>query len=336
MKKTSTKIFAAAFLLSAFCALEPVFAKPQQPQTDEYIDEEPEAKTEKQKKAYEKKPKYYQEKSDHPLRDFFLGKEKYIEYDITNLGTGTLTFGNKQREATMLYNPKTQKAGIRVYYQTNFYNILFDKATRDKIASCVENYLSDFENKRLIRKSGKTRHCYGRSKCYVEWGTIKQMMNHYGNTDMFLGYTFIDKSPYFMLTVKQTKNIAEHQGEYTQKDSVEVQLYFTKAQAREFVRQLSDEVLNPIVGDYEEEAKEQLVPVTDDYEDGKGKSAQLEALKKESEETNEEAAEPEAASEEEKEALEEKSENTEAAEDEAEKNQAENSAETEASDDNEE
>ena len=226
-------------------------------EADEYTDPEPsvEVKQDSSKKA--KKPA--KEKSDHPIKDFIFGKEKYIEYDEIELGTGTITYGNKQRDAIMLFNPKTGKAGVRTYYQTNFYNILFDEKARNMIATGYANYLEDFANKRLVRKNAKTKRVYGKIKADVEWGTLKAMMNNRGNTEAFIGYTFIDKSPYFCIIIKQTDNTAENMGEYRIKQSVEVQLYFTKAQGKEFVRQLSAETLAQYVeDDHEEETKTKI------------------------------------------------------------------------------
>lgn len=257
MKKSLAIIFTAAFLASGLFA---------QSDADSYDDGNSTRKT------AVKDAKTSKQSDENWLKEFFFGKEKYIEYDTIRCGTGTITYGIKAREATMLYNPETRKAGVRVYYQTNFYNVVFDIKNRQAITAAVNNYLNDFENKRLVRKSAKTKRAYGKGKAHIEWGTVKVMMDKFTDTEVWYGYTFIDGSPYFSIIVKQGKNQREHQSEYEIKESVEVQLYFNRAQAKELVRQLDQKILNEMQAEYEEysndsdsySAKEDYVDTTEE------------------------------------------------------------------------
>lgn len=211
---------------------------------DEYVDEyvekeQPKAEIKKSKSKKEKK-------SDGFFDGFFTPKQKkYHFYETIPLSTGTIGFKIKPREAELFLIPETSKIGIQVYYQTSYFDIIFDQKDVAFIQDAFSKYLQDFDQKKLIRKkSQKTRRMYGaKGKCRVEWGTIKSMMNNYGDTNYHLGYEFKDNSPYFTIIVKDAKNIATDLGSNVSEKSVEIQLYFTKAQVKTLLDNFSRERL---------------------------------------------------------------------------------------------
>lgn len=179
-------------------------------------------------------------------KDFFLGKDKYAHYDTVQLATGTLLgIDVKPREAELIYNPKTDMSGVATYYQTNYYEILWDAKTRQGITDALAMYLKDFEAKKLIRNSNlKTRRLYLKNgKSEIQWGTLKIFCDNKAKCTVEAGYEFKNKSPYFCIIIKQGKNIAENIGTNVPRESTEVQLYFTKAQAKAFVDLISNEAV---------------------------------------------------------------------------------------------
>lgn len=185
-------------------------------------------------------------KKSNPISEIFSSNQKdYHFYDSAELSTGTFTFGIKHRKAEVFVDPKTLKAGIQTYYQTSFFNFIFEEKDINLIAECYEKYLQDFSNKVLIRnKSIKTRKIYtNNGKCRVEWGTLKSMMNNFGDTKFFVGYEFKDNSPYFCIIIKEAENLVKNMGTNIAEKSVEVQLYFTKAEAKQLLTILSPEVV---------------------------------------------------------------------------------------------
>lgn len=204
---------------------------------DEYYENELEE--EKEKTTTKKKKK-------NPFEGFFTPKQKeYHFYETIPLSTGTIGFGIKPKEAEIFLIPGTSKIGIQVYYQTSYFGIIIDEKDAVFIEEAFSRYVDDFDQKKLIRKkNSKTRKMYGsKGKCRVEWGTIRSMMNNYGDTTYQLGYEFKDKSPYFCIIIKDAKNIATDIGSNVSEKSVEIQLYFTKAQARNFLDSIGKERL---------------------------------------------------------------------------------------------
>ena len=200
---------------------------------DEYIEASPEKKTTKPKS-----------KIHNPFEGMFEPKQKkYIFYEQTPLSTGTIGYGIKPRTAEIFVDPKTKKVGIQVYYQSSFFDFMFDEKDVALIAEGFEKYLADFDAHVLIKnKTMKTRKMYtSKGNCRVEWGTIKAMINNYGDAKFHVGYEFKKNSPYFCIIVKDCKNIATDLGSNVAEKSVEVQLYFTKAEARQLLEKISRE-----------------------------------------------------------------------------------------------
>ena len=200
---------------------------------DEYIEASPEKKTTKPKS-----------KIHNPFEGMFEPKQKkYIFYEQTPLSTGTIGYGIKPRTAEIFVDPKTKKVGIQVYNQSSFFDFMFDEKDVALIAEGFEKYLADFDAHVLIKnKTMKTRKMYtSKGNCRVEWGTIKAMINNYGDAKFHVGYEFKKNSPYFCIIVKDCKNIATDLGSNVAEKSVEVQLYFTKAEARQLLEKISRE-----------------------------------------------------------------------------------------------
>ena len=200
---------------------------------DEYIEASPEKKTTKPKS-----------KIHNPFEGMFEPKQKkYIFYEQTPLSTGTIGYGIKPRTAEIFVDPKTKKVGIQVYYQSSFFDFMFDEKDVALIAEGFEKYLADFDAHVLIKnKTMKTRKMYtSKGNCRVEWGTIKAMINNYGDAKFHVGYEFKKNSPYFCIIVKDCKNIATDLGSNVAEKSVEVQLYFTKAEARQLLEKIGRE-----------------------------------------------------------------------------------------------
>lgn len=202
-------------------------------------------------------------------KDLFVGASKYVEYDDVTLQTGTVFMQQKERNSTMIYNPKTQEAGLATYYQTMFFNFVFSQDERERIIKAVDSYLSDFENKRLIHNNNKSTKMYGTGKCFADFGTTKIMMNHEAKTTYKVGYRFEKKAPYFVISVQGAKDQAENQSEYQVKEFPTVTMYFTRAQAKDFAAKLNQDQLNVLQAEYDEKVnglQNRIITEKEDYD----------------------------------------------------------------------
>lgn len=181
------------------------------------------------------------------FQKLLYGNSRYIEYDTTKLYTSKIMGGIKLREAKVILKLDTREAGVQTPFQISNYALLLDEKSRHLLFSAVDQYLEDFAERRLSKKAKKTDKKYGKCKGYINYGTVSVMMAAEGKPDVYFGYKFYDKSPYFVITVKPTKNIDPHKGTYDVEDSTEMLLCFTKAQARAFCDAISDEAIEDIV-----------------------------------------------------------------------------------------
>lgn len=182
--------------------------------------------------------------------NFFTGENKDIELDTTRL-FGKSTSGKlKETEATVIYNVKTQMTGFSAWYKTEVYHVLFKDVSRPALKQAVEQYIKEFDEKRLIRKTSKTYKLYGEYPCRLEWGSIPSMIMNYGNADLQYGYEFKEKSPYFSITIQSIQNDAYGNSVTAMDRSVPLHFYFTKAQATQLASMLSDESIENYLAPY--------------------------------------------------------------------------------------
>lgn len=218
---------------------------------DEYTEASPETTEASEPDEYVKtelpqKDKKKAKQEWNPFKSMFESKQaKYIYYDEIKLSTGTISFNIKPRKAEVFVDPDTKKPGIQVFYQSLFFDFLFDEKNLALISEAYEKYLTDFSAHNLIKnKAMKTRKMYtAKGKCRTEWGSLKMMMNYYGDSQFHVGYEFKNNSPYFCIIIKECKNLAQDLGSNIPEKSCEVQLYFTKAEARQFLDSLSRETV---------------------------------------------------------------------------------------------
>lgn len=180
--------------------------------------------------------------------EFFTGREYKYECGSFDFSAENQVGILKQNEGTVYFNTELKQAGFEADYYSQIYYIYMNDSARKILASNVNQYLSDFEN-RALKLKGKTYKQYGEVPIRLEWGTIPTMVDSYGNGSLQFGYRFYKKAPYFTLTVWPVKNLETRKAAATSK-SVRVQYYFTKAQAKKLAELLSDENLLEVLKPY--------------------------------------------------------------------------------------
>jgi hypothetical protein len=196
---------------------------------------------------------------------FFTGSTKDIEMNTAKLFQLTAVNTLKQEDASTIYNIKTQKTGFSAWYQTNWYHLLFDNVTRAGLSSASQQYLSDFEQKKLDRKNGKSYKSYGEYPVTIQWGTFPGMESGYADTDVQFGYEFKKDTPYFSITVWQTQNAAYTERSSDVQNSSTLHFYMTKAQVTQMAELLSDAKIAEALAPYMKRMEENTNPQTDKY-----------------------------------------------------------------------
>lgn len=163
---------------------------------------------------------------------------------------------------TVDFAPRENNIVVNLKNQGNSTHIYLDETARSAMLSSIDMYFKDFESKSLRRK-GKTNTAYGKVGAYMEWGLL--MVNAKGDTEVRMGYEFVDKSPYFTLTIPETENdIYLKTGGSRVKRSGFLQIFFTRSQAAEFSKTLVQENL---LGALAEKKENELIANPDMYDE---------------------------------------------------------------------
>lgn len=179
---------------------------------------------------------------DNFFTKLFATTVPFKEYDNFEVYYKNTLKKIKLGDAVFAVFDKEDFAGFGVQMTACYYYTFMDRATRNKLIAAGNHYLNDFEEKKLVRKSNKTYRAYGKSKVKVRFGSLKNKANNTSDPVAYFGYDFVEKSPYFHITVLNAKNDRYEGGVSSYpKESDAYNIYLTKAQLRTLMQLLSNE-----------------------------------------------------------------------------------------------
>lgn len=195
---------------------------------------------------------------------------EFITVDESSVFTPNFFGTLKQKKTVVSIDPKLKEGGFGSIYLAAYYFLFWDFNSRKKVFEAVDNYFSDFQNKRLKRDLKTSYKVYGKIPVRLRWGTTKISTPNNGTTEMYVGYMFKNNSPYFTLTIYPTFNKYSEISDAVDKESLKLTYYFTKSQLSELKNMLSEEIINNVIFDFYEENNtevEAVVDVYDEYEE---------------------------------------------------------------------
>lgn len=185
-----------------------------------------------------------------------------------------------KKNASLIHRAGTDIGGFYCYYDTSAYAVQFAQKDRAVLVSAVEQYLSDFENKKLNKNAKKkeTECVYGTAEAYEEYGIALANLNHAARPKVCFGYEFIKGNPYFMIYAKKSidlKHVKRSDEDSNANQTIAQRYYFTKAQAKTLATFLSDSNIESLRKEtsYDE--------VSDDYHDEYDNQTQADGEKSE-------------------------------------------------------
>jgi hypothetical protein len=204
-------------------------------------------------------------KQDNWFARFVTGGQKDIEMDSSKIFQLTMVGSLRQEDAEAIYNIESGYSGFSAMYQSAWTHLLFADVTRKAFSSSVQQYLADFEAKKLDREDTSSYKTYGEYPVKIQWGTIPGMMSGYADTNVQFGYEFKNRSPYFSVTVWKTANAMEQDGTSEVPESNTIHFYMTKSQASQMADLLSDEKIADALAPYMQKTAEDKTPAADTY-----------------------------------------------------------------------
>lgn len=169
--------------------------------------------------------------------DQLIGTKKFEKYDQTTVYLKK----DKKRNCIFIHKPETELAGFLVRYDTSNYACYLSENERNILRKSVEQYLSDFDEKKLDKKKKKSERAYGQGMAYEEFGIAEAMMTGYSKPKIYFGYKFLGKSPYFCIFVVHSPNLNEDMGDKKMPQSIDQKYYFTRAQIQKLLEFLEEE-----------------------------------------------------------------------------------------------
>jgi hypothetical protein len=167
----------------------------------------------------------------------------------TMMGLG----GIKKQNVDVLYFPREEVVCLKYKYEFYTYHQFWDRKGRLLFINALQKYNDDYDERNLQRNLNKSQSKYGTVRGYLIWQQLSFTVQAHANMNIDLGYTFKDKSPYFIVYQRDTEYI-DNRARDNNRISPNVTMYFTRAQAAV----LSDLFEQYIIPDYS---------LSDDYEE---------------------------------------------------------------------
>lgn len=108
----------------------------------------------------------------------------------------------KQDDTVIFYYPATKEIGFTAE-STGDLVLSFGKVAQETIKAAFSDYKEKFEKKELSTKKNKTTKAFGKTKCRYLYDTL--FKDTKAEPTVRLGYVFVKKSPYFLITVEESK-----------------------------------------------------------------------------------------------------------------------------------
>ena len=181
----------------------------------------------------------------------FGNKDDFVYGDEFSVFTPGTLGGIKQKKADFMIAPEKQTAGFGSSYMAAYYVVQMNEEARADFINAVNQYFSDFENKRLERKGRNTFKKYGSIDVHLDWGTISSSTPNNADGKAMIGYEFIKNSPYFSISMyPMHNNHWDVVGDATSIESMSLKYYFTKAQALQFINSLEEDNIKKLLLGY--------------------------------------------------------------------------------------
>ena len=193
----------------------------------------------------------------------FGNKDDFVYGDEFSVFTPGTLGGIKQKKADFMIGPEKQTAGFGSSYMAAYYVVQMNEEARADFINAVNQYFSDFENKRLERKGRNTFKKYGSIDVHLDWGTISSSTPNNADGKAMIGYEFIKNSPYFSISMyPMHNNHWDVVGDATSIESMSLKYYFTKAQALQFINSLEEDNIKKLLLGYSSD--EYFIPQEND------------------------------------------------------------------------
>jgi hypothetical protein len=180
----------------------------------------------------------------------------------------------EKKDVNVVFCPRDTSVYLEFKYQTLTYRQYWNLEKRGRFREALEKYEKEYDARNLIDRAGRTRRVYGVLTGMTQWGypfivsKFVQTLNSQGYPRYELGYAFKQdssrrESPYFSVFQRECEDVFENSDDIESR-SLNIFIYFTRAQARELVRLFDQDYLLSLI--HLPAAREET-PDSDAYDD---------------------------------------------------------------------
>jgi len=144
------------------------------------------------------------------------------------------------------YYPGEDAVCLQFRYQSINCNQFWDKAGRDAFVAALKRYLEEFEQKKLGKRSKKTRNAYGTVPGFFVWKKTPISVQAHSNPKYNIGYQLRDQAVFFTITQPEAAFEDETSKSRGQTSPVLV-IYYTREQAEKLAGLFSQENLQGLL-----------------------------------------------------------------------------------------
>lgn len=193
-----------------------------------------------------------------------------IELKTLSVGISKILFTEpKAGEMIAVLYPREGAVSLEFSYSGNKNQLVLNRKARETFISAFVEYQRLYEARGLDREQKSSKPAFGTAVVSHRWGVMT--FNGEANPKIVYSYTFEEKSPYFTIFIPRTANLLYKGVTGSRvKESFDVTLYFTRAQATALAELFDQDFLVKVV---EEKKQETLYGDGDEYVE-KGESAE--------------------------------------------------------------
>jgi len=141
--------------------------------------------------------------------------------------------GLKKDDIAVSYFPLEDAVCLEFRVDFSTYHQFWSRSGREAFVAALQKYNEDYAARRL-NKSGRTaKRSYGTVEGYLIWQMYRYTVQARAKVDLEIGYDFKTRIPYF--TVNQREAFFEDAATGERRETQEMALYFTRAQAESLV-----------------------------------------------------------------------------------------------------
>jgi hypothetical protein len=148
----------------------------------------------------------------------------------------------KSVQIEVIFHPRLNAVSLEFRFDLLRYRQFWDDDARRQFTTALKIYKEDYAARNFIDRHRKTRAVYGKAKGQVEWETFKFSRIRTAYPVIELGYRFRNKMPFFACHMPSTQEVMGER-DYSQEQSHQITMYFTRAQADELVKLFDESYL---------------------------------------------------------------------------------------------